>query len=93
LNQVIKDHQGRGVIVRVLNIDSARKYLRRTEDGLLTDFSVYETREVGIVELAGERSDGGMVKQDRGYQVYGSAELDRYIKTFQTLWDFAEVPK
>lgn len=92
LKKIIKDHQGRGVDVRVVNIDSARKYLRRTEDGLLTDFSVYATQEVGIIELADEKSDGGMETKGRGYQVYGSAELDRYIKTFRTLWAFAETP-
>ncbi|MGA2352223.1 MAG: homoserine dehydrogenase [Terracidiphilus sp.] len=93
LRTVIGIHQGKGVEVRLLDIKSADKYLRRIEDGLYVDFSVYDTQEIGIVELAVKESDGRMRTGDRGYQVYGSAELEGYIRIFSALWAFAERPR
>jgi homoserine dehydrogenase len=93
LKRVIKDHQSKGVEVRVLDIKSADKYLRRIEDGLYVDFSVYAAQEIGIVELAVKVADGRMRTGDCGYQVYGSAELEGYIRIFSALWAFAESPK
>jgi hypothetical protein len=57
------------------------------------DFSVYAAQEIGIVELAVKDGDGRMSSGDRGYQVYGSAELEGYIRIFSALWAFAESPK
>jgi len=93
LKTVIRDHQRKGVEVRVLDIESADKYLRRIEDGLFVDFSVYAAQEIGIVELAVKDGDGRMSSGDRGYQVYGSAELEGYIRIFSALWAFAERPR
>jgi hypothetical protein len=93
LKTVIRDHQRKGVEVRVLDINSADKYLRRIEDGLFVDFSVYAAQEIGIVELAVKDGDGRMSSGDRGYQVYGSAELEGYIRIFSALWAFAESPR
>jgi homoserine dehydrogenase len=93
LKTVIQSHQSKGVEVRVLDINSADKYLRRVEDGLYVDFSVYAVQEIGIVELAVQDAAGRMISGDRGYQVYGSAELEGYIRTFSALWAFAETPR
>ncbi|HEY1254107.1 MAG TPA: hypothetical protein VGF01_04955, partial [Terracidiphilus sp.] len=92
LRTVIREHQSRGVEVRVLDIRSADKYLRRIEDGLYVDFSLYAAQDLGIVELAVQDSDGHMRTGDRGYQVYGSAELEGYSRVFAALWAFAETP-
>ena len=92
LTRVIREHQSKGVEVRVLDIRSADKYLRRIEDGLYVDFSLYAAQEIGVVELAVQESDGRMRTGDRGYQVYGSAELEGYSKIFAALWAFAETP-
>ena len=78
--------------MRVLDIRSADKYLRRIEDGLYVDFSLYAAQDLGIVELAVQESDGRMRSGDRGYQVYGSAELEGYSRIFAALWAFAETP-
>lgn len=93
LRGVIRDHQQKGIEVRVLDSRSADKYLRRIEDGLFMDFTVYGAQEIGIVELAVEDSEGRMRTADRGYQVYGSAELEGYIRIFWSLWAFAESPR
>jgi homoserine dehydrogenase len=92
LTRVIREHQSKGVEVRVLDINSADKYLRRIEDGLYVDFSLYAAQDLGIVELAVQENDGRMRSGDRGYQVYGSAELEGYSRIFAALWAFAETP-
>jgi hypothetical protein len=93
LRSVILEHQRKGVEVRVLEIASAEKYLRRVEDSLYVDFSLYPAQELGVVELAVRESDGRMRSADRGYQVYGSAEMEGYIRNFWSLWAFAESPR
>jgi homoserine dehydrogenase len=90
LTKVIEDHKSKGIDVRVLAKEKATQHLRRIEDGLFVDFAVYAAQEIGIVELAIEEN-GRMKTTNRGYQVYGSAELDGYIRTFNTLWAFAEI--
>ena len=91
LTKVIRDHKSKGIVVRVLAREKAAQHLRRIEDGLFVGFAVYAAQEIGIVELAVEEN-GRMATTNRGYEVYGSSELDGYIRTFNTLWAFAETP-
>lgn len=86
--QIMLPHKNAGVDVRRVGIDLAKPYLRRLEDGFLRDFAVYKDKEVVIVELADANAEV-VTSTSQGYQVYGSAELAWYMRTFQKLWAIA----